>query len=80
VTDRTEHDADATPLRPADEGTASLAVAILLRTLEERVPGTLAVLSHPATRDAAWEMLDRRLREAMIELGYLPGDPEPPAA
>ena len=71
---------DATPRRPADRSLAHEALAILLLTLEEKVPGTLAVLTDPRTREAAVAALNARLREAMVELGHLPDEPGPPAA
>ena len=56
------------------------ALAILLTMLEERMPGTLWVLSDPRTREAAVAALDRCLHGALVELGHLPEGPAPPEA
>ena len=71
---------EPTPLRPTDRPVAREALTILLLILEEKVPGTLAVLTDPRTREAAVAALDRSLRQVLIERGDLVEGPEPPAA
>ena len=71
---------DPTPLRPVDQSLAHEALTILLLILEEEVPGTLAVLTDPRTREAAVAALDRSLRQVLIERGGLDDGPDPPAA